>query len=1086
MKRTLTILLSLLLSISMLIPQVVLAAEDLDLSPSAQTSMTENDISEETSEVTEEPVGDAGLAEEASGSGADAFTNEDEAPDADEAVDGYEATDAEGNDEIVSEEPGTEETVAEEPVTEEPVAEEPVAGDYTFDPLRLVSMPALYDSGKLLLPESMTEPVSEEDSTPKVTVKKTKYREGLLLEGTANALSSDKIVIADEFDFGETNVGRISFDGLSDRVPSVTVHMYLDDGDTPIASFPLRKQTGKKAWFNNGDISVDKMSEPITGKHRVSFGFEISGIKGSKSTSIAIRSLEFCECTVPVMYFHIDESLGSISAMNSSEDHSVECYGTVDLKVPDSFNNDETFREDYGVQETKNGLQLEYIRGRGNSTWSGEKRPYKVKFDKKQDLFGFGANKHWVLLANRFDNSLIRNRMTYWLGRKLGLDYTPDCVPVDVVMNGEYYGSYLLCEQIRIGDGRVEIDDLDDTPQSDDPFINSGGYLLSMDYGNDDDEGRSFMTDHEMNLYVESPSFEDEINPYQLGYIKSFVASTEAAIFGKDFKDSQGKSYTEYLDFDSAVDYWWVQEFSANGDAYTSGSTYMYKKRDSSMDQPEKLYWGPLWDFDYVAWGDLDYGIDANEGLNNTSCSWFNRLLTNKSFLERIVSRWSEEGGLRDLLNQITESGGVLDRYLVQMEPSYTYDHEKYGSYNEYYEDEYDESADQTVRSYEDEIEQLRAWILARKQNVETAVSEISFEEHTVRFVLDGKTISEITLLHGSTLAALPDAPVKKGYIFEGWCDNEGFAYSEDNVITEDIVLTGKYIKEDKAVAPKNLYFDTYDRYALFSSSELQDNEDICVVDFSFQLMPENATEGTIVWSSSDESVASFNEDGMLEAHKFGYTVITGKLWNGVKNSFKLHIMDSDEYGYIGADEVSLSSKAIKLEKGKYTQLKAKLTPEFCTTMNSAWFSTNPDVADVNYLGIVSAYKPGTATIIYFLPDDSKYATCKVTVTKTKAALIKEAKARKVTLKAKALKNHKVRLTWKKSKGASGYYIYRATKKNGKYKRVATIKKGTTLKWTSKKLKRGKKYYYKVKPFTRISGKTYLGKWSNKAGAKVR
>lgn len=137
------------------------------------------------------------------------------------------------------------------------------------------------------------------------------------------------------------------------------------------------------------------------------------------------------------MYFHIDESQGTIQSMNSSEDHSAECYGTVDLRVPDSFNADETFRDEYGVQESLDGLVLEYIRGRGNSTWSDIKKPYKVKLDKSVDLFGFGKNKHWLLIANRYDNSLVRNRMTYWLAARLGMEYTPQCVPVEVVMNGE-------------------------------------------------------------------------------------------------------------------------------------------------------------------------------------------------------------------------------------------------------------------------------------------------------------------------------------------------------------------------------------------------------------------------------------------------------------------------------------------------------------------------------------------------------------------------------------------------------------------------------------------------------------------------
>ena len=414
---------------------------------------------------------------------------------------------------------------------------------------------------------------------------------------------------------------------------------------------------------------------------------------------------------------------------------------------------------------------------------------------------------------------------------------------------------------------------------------------------------------------------------------------------------------------------------------------------------------------------------------------------------------------------------------MAQMETSYKYDHEKYGSF--------EGNDGETSRPYKNEIDQLRAWILARKANVEKALSEISTVEHTVKFVLDGKTIDVITLLHGSPLPFVPAAPDRKGYLFEGWCDSEGFAYTESIIIEADTVLTGRYVKADKAIEPKNLYFDTYDKYFLCYASDFEQSES-SIIDFSYRILPDDATAGKVEWSSSNESVASFNSDGELIGHSFGDTVITGKLWNGVSKSFKLHILDNEKTEYEDAAEVTISSKAIKLEQGKYTQLTATLSPQPCFTMEHAWISSDPDVADIDSLGIITANAPGTAVIVYYLPDNGNIQTCKVTVTKSKAALIKEAKARKVSVKVKSLKKHKQKLTWKKSAGASGYYIYRSTKKNGKYKKIATVKKGSTVKWTSGKLKKGKRYYYRVKPFTRISGKTYEGKWSNKAGAKVR
>ena len=97
---------------------------------------------------------------------------------------------------------------------------------------------------------------------------------------------------------------------------------------------------------------------------------------------------------------------------------------------------------------------------------------------------------------------------------------------------------------------------------------------------------------------------------------------------------------------------------------------------------------------------------------------------------------------------------------------------------------------------------------------------------------------------------------------------------------------------------------------------------------------------------------------------------------------------------------------------------------------------------------------------------------------KAKETAIKKAKAAKTTVKVKALKKHRAKVTWKKVSGVTGYKVYRSTRKSGKYKLVKTVKKAKTLKYINKKLKKGKKYFYKVRTYTRIDGKNYLGKWS--------
>lgn len=87
------------------------------------------------------------------------------------------------------------------------------------------------------------------------------------------------------------------------------------------------------------------------------------------------------------------------------------------------------------------------------------KHPYKLKLDKKADLLGMGRGKHWVLLANTYDETLLRNWLTSYLGSRLGLDYTPRMEPVDLYVNDEYVGGYVLAPQIRVDGISVAIDE---------------------------------------------------------------------------------------------------------------------------------------------------------------------------------------------------------------------------------------------------------------------------------------------------------------------------------------------------------------------------------------------------------------------------------------------------------------------------------------------------------------------------------------------------------------------------------------------------------------------------------------------------
>ena len=268
---------------------------------------------------------------------------------------------------------------------------------------------------------------------------------------------------------------------------------------------------------------------------------------------------------------------------------------------------------------------LTQIKGRGNSTWTDyPKKPYQIKLAKKTDLLETGdpgeAAKTWVLLANYYDRSFMLNTLTFDLADALGLPYSPNSRPIDLYYDGEYRGTYLLSEKTEINGGRVdihdlegdfedanpEVEDFDDLPVAAgtnaygsryqyvtglaDPEDLSGGYLLEIDYVDRAIDEKSFFITNE-GYYVVSKSPE-YLSRNAMEYISGFYQEFEDAVFHGGVNPATGKSYTDYVDLESLARCYLILEFSQDRDAVLS-STFFYKPAGE-----EKLYAGPVWDFD--------------------------------------------------------------------------------------------------------------------------------------------------------------------------------------------------------------------------------------------------------------------------------------------------------------------------------------------------------------------------------------------------------------------------------------------------------------------------------------------------------
>ena len=248
------------------------------------------------------------------------------------------------------------------------------------------------------------------------------------------------------------------------------------------------------------------------------------------------------------------------------------------------------------------------IKGRGNASWTYDKRPYALKLNKKKSVLGMSESKRWILLANWKDRTLLRNDAAFWLSKKSGLPYTVDGQFVELEFNGEYRGNYYLCEQIKIEPGRVAINEFSESDVT-------GGYLMEID--NNYDEKYKFLSGFYStsgwNAEVKGLKYmfkdpDENLPDGAFNYMVQYIQDMETLIK----KIPNGNyGYREYIDIDSAIWFMFVNELTGNGDFFnTDGSvgstwygphsTYLYKDRDLADGTRSKLFMGPVWDFDYL------------------------------------------------------------------------------------------------------------------------------------------------------------------------------------------------------------------------------------------------------------------------------------------------------------------------------------------------------------------------------------------------------------------------------------------------------------------------------------------------------
>jgi hypothetical protein len=346
----------------------------------------------------------------------------------------------------------------------------------------------------------------------------------------------------------------------------------------------------------------------------------------------------------------------------------------------------------------------------------------------------------WVLYGPYSDKTLMRNILMYDLAREIG-GYASRGFFTEVEVNGEYEGVYVFMEKIKRDDNRLALSNLRPSENSGEDL--TGGYILKIDKTAGDSDDEDWSGDHE---YTQEISFRSQYGVYgndleysaygakrgeetyylyedpsaaditseQKNYIQTYIHEFETAIINNEHQ----LAYQNYIDIDSFVDHFILNELSGNPDAYRL-STYLHK------DKSEKLKMGPIWDFN-IAFGNdgrsategwvIDYNQNYPDDLWLIPFYW-ESIFSDPSFQNALHSRWNS---LRSNTLSVANIHARIDNYANELNNA--------GAIKRNFE-RWDILGEQVVfnsfvgETYEDEIEYIKSWIEARIEWMDSQIN---------------------------------------------------------------------------------------------------------------------------------------------------------------------------------------------------------------------------------------------------------------------------------------------------------------------------------------------------------------------------
>ncbi|MCQ2267030.1 MAG: CotH kinase family protein [Bacteroidaceae bacterium] len=334
-------------------------------------------------------------------------------------------------------------------------------------------------------------------------------------------------------------------------------------------------------------------------------------------TDVPISNIDRIECMENMKFDHIDYSREVLSM------HVTRLSYTIpgDREPREAVSVTLLSGESGEVLTTEGGIRV-----RGNSTSTLEKKPWDLKLNAKTSLLGMPKDKRWVLLANYWDRTNLRNDVGLEIARRAkGMAWNPRSQYVQLYMDGKYEGLYLLCEKIKSAKDRVNITELDVTANKE-PEV-TGGYILEFDYTHDEKTYQTSTMGYDFKIKEpDVPTKEQE------EHVLNYLNTMEKVL--RDPMQVKQQGYTKFLDTRSFIDFWLVGELVMNKDFNGPASCYMYKDRGGV------LMAGPVWDLDLYTFSAKVH--DVNQFLLKGSCLYYRELFTDPAFVKQAKERWQQ------------------------------------------------------------------------------------------------------------------------------------------------------------------------------------------------------------------------------------------------------------------------------------------------------------------------------------------------------------------------------------------------------------------------------------------------------------